>query len=104
MGPRWRISSSIFSRRDTASNSFFNRSPRNVVILRSAREHFYEVIVQAIIELTLQMPGELRMVEVAGVNRQHVGMNRDGRIFQIDQYFNGAMVLARRKEIGRAHV
>jgi hypothetical protein len=43
------------------------------------------------------MPGELGMIEVAGMNRKHVGVHRDGRVLQIDQHFDYAVVLARGK-------
>ena len=45
----------------------------------------------------LQVPGELRVIEVAGMNRKHVGVNRDRRVLQIDQHFDNAVVLARGK-------
>ena len=66
-------------------------------ILRGADKHFDEIVVQAVVELVLQMPGELRMIEVAGMNRKHVGVNWDGRVFQIDQHFDHAVVFSRGK-------
>jgi len=68
-----------------------------VVILRRAGKHFDEIIVQSIVELVLQMPGELRMIEIARVNWKHVGVNRDGRVLQIDEDFDHAVIFARRK-------
>lgn len=64
------------------------------MILRRVGEHFYEVIVQSVVELALQMPGKLRMVEIASVNGKHVGVNGDGGILQVDQNFYGAIVFA----------
>lgn len=52
---------------------------------------------QAIVELALQMPGELGMLEVAGMNRKYVGVHRDGRVLQVDQHFDYTVVLARGK-------
>ena len=52
---------------------------------------------QAVIELVLQVPGELGMIEVAGMNRKHVGVNRDGRVLQIDQDLDNAVIFARGK-------
>ena len=60
------------------------------MILRRVREHFYKVVVQSVVELALQMPGKLGMVEIAGVNGEHVGVNGDGGILQVDQNFYGA--------------
>src|SRR5208283_1319086 len=101
MGPCWRISSSICSRTDTAlafmASICGRRGALAGAILRGADEHFDEVVVQSVVELALQMPGKLRMIEVAGVNRKHVGVNRDGRVFQIDQHFDNTVTLARGK-------
>src|ERR1035437_8748663 len=103
MGPRWRISSSICSRTDNwtdnvlallASLSGRHRAAGNGAILRGADKHFDEIVVQAVVQLVLKMPGKLGMIEVARVNRKHVGVNRDGRVFQIDQNFDSAVVLA----------
>src|ERR1700728_3280805 len=64
------------------------------MILRRVREHFYKVVVQSVVELALQMPGKLGMVEIASVNGEHVGLNGDGGILQVDQNFYGAIVFA----------
>jgi len=53
-----------------------------------------KIVVQAVIELMLQVPGELRMVEIAGVNRKHVGMNRDGRVLEVDQNLDLSVIFA----------
>src|ERR1019366_641409 len=102
MGPRWRISCSICSRTDNALASLTSLSGRHQAagdgaILRGAGKHFNEIVVQAVVELALKMPGELGMIEVAGMNREHVGVNRDGRVLQIDQNFDNAVVFARGK-------
>ena len=80
-----------------ASLSGRHRAARDGAILRGAGKHFDEIVVQAVVELALKMPGELGMIEVAGMNREHVGVNRDGRVLQIDQNFDNAVVFARGK-------
>jgi len=65
------------------------------MVLRSVGEHFDEVVVESVVELALQMPGKLGMVEIARVNGEDVGVNRDGGIFQVDQNFDGAIIFAR---------
>src|ERR1035441_1214124 len=102
MGPRWRISCSICSRTDKAlasKTSLFgrHRTAGDSAILRGAGKHFDEVVVQSIVELALQVPGELGMIEIAGMNREHVGVNRNRRVFQIDENFDSAVVFTRGK-------
>ena len=104
MGPRWRISCSICSRTDNwrdnaltllVSLSATHRAALDRAILRGAGKHFDEIVVQCVVELVLKMPRELGMIEVAGMNREDVGVNRDGGALQIDQNFNHAVVFAR---------
>ena len=64
------------------------------MVLRGVGEHFYEVIVESVVELALQMPGKLGMVQIAGVTGEHVGVNGDGGILQVDQDFNGTVSFA----------
>ena len=42
----------------------------------------------------LQVPGELRMIEIAGDESKHVGVNRDGRVLEIDQNFDLSVIFA----------
>jgi hypothetical protein len=37
------------------------------------------------------------MIEVARMNREHVGVNRDGRVLQIDQNLDHPVIVARGK-------
>src|SRR5271165_3783572 len=97
MGPRRRISRSICSRMDKASSFLAFLSAEHRAILRGTEKHFDEIVVQSVIELVLQMPGELRMIEVAGMDRKHIGVNGDGRVLQVDQNFDRSTVLARGK-------
>jgi len=104
MGPPSWISDSIFvlifSAADTTLASLWfcfvrRRVGRSKMVLRSVGEHFDEVVVESVVELALQMPGKLGMVEIARVNGEDVGVNRDGGIFQVDQNFDGAIIFAR---------
>src|SRR6202041_156035 len=100
MGPSSRTSRSIFSRRDNRLASLIPRAlPRacralNRAILRGANKHFDEIVVQPVVDLALKMPRELRIIEIAGVNGKHVGVNRHGRVLQVDEHFNHAVIFA----------
>ena len=43
---------------------------------------------QAVVELPLEGPLELRMIEIPGVEFEIVGMHRNRRIFEIDEDFD----------------
>ena len=45
--------------------------------MRGADEHLYEVGVEGIVELALEAPFELRVVEVAGMEFEVVGVDGD---------------------------
>jgi hypothetical protein len=60
-------------------------------------KHFDEIVMQAVVELVLQMPGELGMIQIAGMNGEHVGVNGEGGVFQVNQNFDDAILLARGK-------
>jgi len=68
-----------------------------VPILWRADEHFNEVVVQAVVNLMLQVPFELRMIQIASVDRKHIGVHGNVRVVQVDQDFDGSVVVARRK-------
>jgi len=57
-------------------------------VLRCANEHFHEVVVQGIVELALETPFELRIVEVARVEIEIVGVHGDGFVFEFDDDLN----------------
>jgi hypothetical protein len=57
-------------------------------VLRSADEHFHKVVVQGIVELSLEAPFELGVVEVAGMEIEIVGVHRDGFVFEFDDDLN----------------
>jgi len=77
---------------------FSSRCARTTgAILRSVGKHFDEIVMQAVVELVLQMPGELGMIQIAGMNGEHVGVNGEGGVFQVNQNFDDAILLARGK-------
>ena len=56
--------------------------------LRSACEHLDEVIVEAIEKLALKRPFKLRMVQVAGMELEVVGVHRHVGIFEPNDHFH----------------
>lgn len=64
-------------------------------VLGRADEHFDHVIVQAVVELALESPFELRMIEVAGMKLEIIGMHWDGRTPELDDDFHGLALGAR---------
>jgi hypothetical protein len=71
--------------------------PAMGAILRSADEHFDEVIVQGIVELALKAPFKLSIVEVARVHIKIISVHRHGWIFELNNYFHAISLGARRK-------
>ena len=67
-------------------------------ILRRADEHFDQVVVQAIVKLTLKAPFELGVVQVARMQVEVVSMHWDGWILKLDDQLN-AIALGTRAEI-----
>jgi len=67
-------------------------------VLGRADKHFDDVIVQAVIKLSLEPPLKLGMIEVPGMKFEVVGMHRDWRIPEVDDDFNG-LALDPRREI-----
>jgi hypothetical protein len=57
-------------------------------VLRCADEHFDQVVVQTIIELALEAPFELRMVQIARVQIEVIGVYWDTWILELDDQFN----------------
>jgi len=60
-------------------------------------EHLDEIVVQRVVKLALQLPAELRALEVAGMNRKRIGVRPEGSVPQCDQNFDSFIVLPRRK-------
>ncbi len=102
MGPRSRISRSICGRRDNRLASLASlggglRGAGDGAVLRGADKHFDEVVVQRVVDLALEVPGELGVIEVAGMDLKLVGMHGDGRVLQIDQDLYDAVRFPRRE-------
>jgi len=64
-------------------------------VLRRADEHLDEIIVQRIEELALKAPFELRIVEIARMKLEVVGVNRDVFVLELDNDFNAFTLRAR---------
>jgi hypothetical protein len=60
-----------------------------LAMLRRAKEHLHEIVVQAVEKLALKCPLELRVVEVTGMQFEVVGVNRRILEFRTDDYLNG---------------
>ena len=67
-------------------------------VLRRADEHFDEVIVQCIEELALEAPLELRVIEIARMEVEVIGVHGNGFVFELDDDFN-ALALGARGEV-----
>ena len=65
--------------------------------MRRADEHLDEIIVQRIEELALKAPLELRIVEIARMKLEVVGVNRDVFVLELDDDFNAFTLRARRE-------
>jgi len=52
---------------------------------------------ERVVELALQVPGKLRLVEVAGMDGKAVGVDWDGRVLEIDQDLDHAAGFLGRK-------
>ena len=50
---------------------------------------------KGVVKLALQMPGKLGVVEIAGMDRKHVGMYGRDSVLQVDENFDDAVVLTR---------
>src|SRR5579864_4086565 len=57
-------------------------------ILWRADEHLDEVVVQRVVELALEGPFKLRVVEVAGMQVEVVSVDGNGFVFELDDDLN----------------
>ena len=64
-------------------------------VLRRANKHLHKIIVQCIEELALKAPFKLRIVEIARVQIEIVGVHGDGFIFELDDDLDTLAFLAR---------
>jgi hypothetical protein len=58
-------------------------------VLRSPDEHFYKVVVQGIIELALEGPFELGVIEIAGMKLEVVCVHGNTLVFELNDHFDG---------------
>ncbi len=56
--------------------------------MRRADEHFDQIVVQAVIELALEAPFKLRIVQVTRVQIEVISVDRDRRILELDDQLN----------------
>src|SRR3954471_5908121 len=63
--------------------------------LRSAGEHLNEIVVEAVVELTLEAPLELRMFQIARMQVEVIGVHGNGRIAKLNDDLDDVAVLAR---------
>ena len=59
-----------------------------LAVLRGVEKHLDEVIVEGVVKLALEVPGKLRVIEIASVDLEDVGVHRDGGVFQVDEDFD----------------
>jgi len=57
-------------------------------ILGRADEHLDKVVVERVVKLALEAPLELRVVEIARVEIEVVGVHGDGLVFKVDDDFD----------------
>src|SRR5437016_7939034 len=66
-------------------------------VLRRADEHFDQIIVQSVVELTLEGPFKLWMIEVARMQFEIISVHRDRRIFELNNDFYPIAFATRRE-------
>lgn len=66
-------------------------------ILRRPDEHFHEIIVKSVIELALETPLELRVIEVARMKLEVVSVNRNRRVLELNDDLNSFALRACRE-------
>ena len=59
------------------------------LVLRVPGEHFDDVIVQAVVELALEGPGELRVFDVARVELELVGVHAERAVLEVNGKLDG---------------
>jgi hypothetical protein len=66
-------------------------------VLRSADEHFHEVVVESVKELALEAPFELRVVKIARVQVEIIRVDGDGFVLELDDDLDAFALGARGK-------
>src|SRR5579864_70427 len=99
MGPRSRISCSIFWRRAFIHRSTCLQLPAAAIgaVLRRANEHFDEVVVQGVVKLALETPFKLRIVQVAGMKVEIVGVDGHAFVLEANNDFDAVSLAASRE-------
>jgi hypothetical protein len=65
--------------------------------LGSADKHLDKVVVQAVIELALKAPFELKIVQIARMKLEIIGMHWNVRVLEFDDDFDAVTLFAGRK-------
>src|SRR5437879_463105 len=73
-------------------------------VLRRANEHLHEIVVERVIELPLEAPLKLRIVEVPRMQIEIVRMHRNAFILEPDDDFHAVAFRARRESQQRMFV
>ena len=68
--------------------------PARFPALRRTEEHLHQVIVHAIVEIALERPGELRVLDIARVQRRVIGVHVQAGLLELDHQLDGAAMLA----------
>ena len=67
-------------------------------------EHLNEIIMERVVKLPLKAPSELGIVEVAGMQIEIVGVNRNAFVFESDDNLDAVTFSARREGQQRVFV
>ena len=57
-------------------------------ILRGADEHLHKIIMEGVVELALEAPFELRVIEIAGMEVEVIGVDGNRGIVELDDDFH----------------
>jgi hypothetical protein len=63
--------------------------------LRIAREHFDDVVVEAVVELALKGPGKLLVLDFARAQQENVSVDLDALGLEVDEDFDAVFGFAR---------
>src|ERR1700730_2014467 len=66
-------------------------------VLGRTDEHFDQIVVQAVVELSLECPFKLRVIEIPGMKLEVVGMHWNRWILELDDHFHRVAFGARRE-------
>src|SRR5262249_32547373 len=69
-----------------------------IPVLGCADKHFDQIVVQAIKELALKGPLELRMIQIARVHIKQIGMHGYWRVLEVNDYLD-CLTLCPRREL-----